>query len=206
MDERDTIIDDLRRLPGVGPRQAERILSFLLNTEKQWTRSLLERIGSLRERVRTCEECGLRFFPHGEHEPICTLCADSARDSGMIAVIEKETDLRAIEGSGVYHGRYFLLGSTPTLAERSQGTHTGVERLIMRLTALKKQGVLKEVTLALSLTPDGEDTAIFIKERMRHAPELADVTLSTLGRGLSTGSELEYADKETIKNAFAGRR
>lgn len=205
MDERESLIDDLRKLPGVGPRQAERILSFLLGANKEWTRALLGRIGDLRDRVRVCAECNLRFFPsRGEH--LCPLCADTSRTHATLVVVEKEADLRAIESSGAYCGRYFLLGRGPSLAERNSGEHTGTEQLLAYLRKEKKEGTLTEITLALSLTPDGEDTALFLREKIAKDPVLKDMLVFSLGRGLSTGSELEYADTETIKNAFLGKR
>lgn len=205
MDERESLIDDLRKLPGVGPRQAERILSFLLDANKEWTRAFLGRIGDLRERVRVCTDCNLRFFP-SQNEHLCPLCADTSRTGTTLVVVEKEADLRAIESSGAYRGRYFLLGRGPSLPERDSGEHAGTERLLARLRALKEAGTLTEITLALSLTPDGEDTALFLREKITKDPTLRDIRIASLGRGLSTGSELEYADTETIKNAFLGKR
>ncbi len=205
MDERESLIDDLRKLPGVGPRQAERILSFLLGANKEWTRALLGRIGDLRERIRVCVECNLRFFP-SQDEHLCSLCADISRTGATLVVVEKEADLRAIESSGVYRGRYFLLGRGPSLAERESGEHAGTERLLVRLRKEKETGTLTELTLALSLTPDGEDTALFLREKIAKDPMLKDIQVSSLGRGLSTGSELEYADTETIRNAFLGKK
>jgi recombination protein RecR len=120
-------------------------------------------------------------------------------------IVEKDMDLDNIERSGVYKGKYFVLGGTVSALEKEPERRIRIRELTTRITKEKENNVLNEIIFALSATPDGDDTAEFVHKELALLLEGSSITFSALGRGLSTGSELEYADKETIKQALERR-
>lgn len=198
MDPLELLSERFVKFPGIGPRQATRFVQFLLKSSPQYRRELANAILGL-SATRRCQEC-MRFHT-GEHER-CAICGDIARDASLIAVVASDTDLDALEKSGAYRGRYFVVGGTISLAtERSRVLRE--EELLTRLEAAQAEG-LREVILAFPANPEGDYTAGVLRSVI--AARLPSLTVSTLGRGLSTGSELEYADPDTLKSAFSGRR
>lgn len=181
--------------PGIGPRQAQRFVQFLLRASPSARRDLAEAIRELGGSVRQCPQC-FRF--HAEGKPTCRLCADDARASSL-AVVASDADLSALERSGSFRGRYFVLGGTLSLAsEKTTG---------LRLPQLRKRiedGAFSEVILAFPANPEGDATAIRVREEI--SASFPALRLTSLGRGLSTGSELEYADAETIRHALDSRK
>lgn len=201
----DKLAELFRAFPGIGPRQAKRFVYFLLSRDKEYLEELNALITNLKEHIVQCKEC-FRFFQRRNGEALCPICADPNRDTGELMVVAKDTDLEAMEKSNTYHGKYFVLGGTITLVERKNGDKLRLKELTARAARAitpAKAGVqsLKEIILALSANPDGEHTADELKTLLTPL----SVKISTLGRGLSTGSELEYADKETLKSALKNR-
>jgi recombination protein RecR len=134
---------------------------------------------------------------HAGESALCNICADKGRDQSLLAVVVSDADLQALERSHTYHGQYFVLGGLIHLAsEKTSGL-----RLRELKAATKREG-LEEIVLAFPANPEGDATASII----RHELEDTDVKITTLGRGLSTGSELEYADPETLKSALDNRK
>jgi len=185
------------RLPGIGPRQAKRFVFYLLSALPSERAKLAELIVTLGKDVRQCPLC-MRYTNGGG--PLCKYCADEARDDTLLLVLEKDQDLAAIERAGNYKGRYFVLGGVLTL------TGKGVirEKDLVRIVEKRLKGGLKEIVLALSATSEGEHTADRVREIL--GPLREQVRLSTLGRGLATGSELEYSDAETLRAALTNRK
>ncbi len=197
MDRIEQLAQAFARLPGIGPRQAKRFVYYLLGTNAAERGKLVELLRDLGKNVHQCPEC-LRFFT-GAARGICNYCGDRSRDDALLMLVEKDQDLGAVERAGTYHGRYFVLGGVLTL------TGKGVIRekeLVGAIERKIKQG-LKEVVLALSATSEGEHTADRVREVL--APFRERVRVSTLGRGLATGSELEYSDAETLRAALKNR-
>jgi recombination protein RecR len=141
----------------------------------------------------------MRF--HAGDKKICGICANAERDPSVLAVVANDTDLLALERSGTFRGRYFVLGGTISLAsEKTSGLR--IKQLLDSLVVRTKKG-LKEIILAFPANPEGDATTVRMREDIiAHSPTL---TVTALGRGLSTGSELEYADPETIKSALDSR-
>ncbi len=198
MDRIDELATAFSRLPGIGPRQGKRFVFHLLAAPAAERAALAELIRSLGADVRQCPEC-LRFH-NGGAAAVCAYCADAGRNAAQLMLVEKDQDLAAVERAGTYQGRYFILGGVLTLS----GKGAIREKELMRAVERRLKSGLKEVILALSATSEGEHTADRVRELL--APYRDALKISTLGRGLATGSELEYSDAETLRAALAGRK
>ncbi len=183
--------------PGIGPRQAKRFVYYLLTRNAGTLEDISRLILEIKKNVRICSGC-FRFFPDGKSH-LCPVCANPNRDQEQLMIVARDVDFESIEKSHVYHGLYFILGGTVPILEKEP------ERKV-RLKELKEKiskGSFKEVILSLNITADGENTADYIRDFIQKNFEGMKITV--LGRGLSTGSELEYVDTETIKNALQNR-
>lgn len=187
------------KFPGIGPRQAQRFVQFLLRSSPSVRREFVESVQSLGGSVHQCKEC-MRFF--SSTGDVCGICANPERDSSFLAVVANDADLAALERSGTYRGLYFVLGGTVSLAsEKANGL-----RIKQLLDSIPKRKGLKEVILAFPANPEGDATAVRLREDIETGQGDASLRITSLGRGLSTGSELEYADPETLKSAFDNRK
>lgn len=199
MDAIEELTRALARFPGIGPRQAKRFVYYLLASPKAERTTLAELILTLDKSVHQCPEC-LRFY-NGTSATICTYCSDPRRDDSQLLVVEKDQDLAAIERAGTYKGRYFVLGGVLTLTGKGAIRE---KELVKVINERLQQSLLKEVVLALSATSEGEHTADHIRTLL--APYRDHLRISLLGRGLATGSELEYSDAETLRAALTNRK
>lgn len=194
-------IEDLarafERFPGIGPRQARRFVYHLLIQSSSERTRIADLIARLSENVRQCPEC--MRYSHGEGL-VCRLCADTSREDSVLLVVEKDQDLLAVERAGTYKGRYFVLGGVLTLS----GKGAIREKELIRAIETRKKKGLTEVILALSATAEGEHTVDRLREVVR--PYRDTLRITTLGRGLSTGVELEYSDAETLSGALQNRK
>ena len=190
------------KFPGIGPRQAQRFVQYLLRSSPSLRRELMESVRELGLSVHQCPEC-MRFSA-GE-KGLCSICANTNRDFALLAVVASDADLLALERSHTYSGRYFVIGGLISLAsEKINGLR--IKELLASLQKRAEAG-LSEVILAFPANPEGDATAIRIREELTNAQgDTLRVKVSTLGRGLSTGSELEYADPDTLKSALDNRK
>lgn len=185
------LVRELRRLPGVGPRSAERMALWLLEDAERPS-ALADSLGAARDGLRHCAECG--FF---SVEEMCVICAEDGRES-LLCVVERATDILPIERSGAYRGCYHALGGRLSPLE-----HVGPEDLrLSELTARLDRGAFTEVILALSTDVEGEATANYLADLL--APR--GVRVSRLAQGMPAGGGLENADELTLARALAGRR
>jgi len=184
------------RFPGIGPRQARRFVFHLLSAAPQERAKLSELVAGIAASVRQCAEC-YRFWSGSG--TVCNYCSDISRDDSLLMIVEKDQDLGAVERAGAYRGRYFVLGGVITLS----GKGSIRERELLRIVPMRKQHGLAEIVLALSATSEAEHTADRVRELL--APYRDNTKITVLGRGLATGSELEYADAETLSGALANR-
>jgi recombination protein RecR len=189
--------------PGIGPRQARRFVYFLLNDRRGVAEELRESLAQLKEKVDRCKFCG-RFFATEQKKKICAICADPARDESTLLVVARDFDLEAIEKSGTYRGRYFVIGGSIPLLSETPTKFIRSRELLAEVERLLKKG-LKEVILAMNASPEGENTAAYLEKILKKLLS-HDLKITTLGRGLSSGMELEYADPLTIRAAIAGRQ
>ena len=185
------LVRELRRLPGVGPRSAERMALWLLEDIER-PAALAEALGAARDGLRHCADCG--FF---SVEESCIICREEGREP-ILCVVERATDILPIERSGAYHGRYHALGGRLSPLE-----HVGPEDLrLPELLARLDRGGYTEVILALSTDVEGEATANYAADLL--APR--GVRVSRLAQGMPAGGGLEHADELTLARALAGRR
>lgn len=198
MDHIDELAKALARFPGIGPRQGKRFVYYLLATPATERTKLAELITSLGKDVKQCSEC-MRFY-NGATTLICNYCSDTRRDDTQLMLVEKDQDLTAVERAGTYKGRYFVLGGVLTLTGKGVIREKELDATVRRRLAVG----LKEVVLALGATSEGEHTTDRVRELL--APHRDHLKISELGRGLATGSELEYSDAETLRAALTNRK
>lgn len=197
MDRVDELARAFERFPGIGPRQARRFVYYLLAAHQTERNRLSELVSSIASSVKQCAEC--RRFWSGAGD-LCQYCADPNRNDHQLMLVERDQDLLAMERSGSYRGRYFVLGGVLTLSGKGAIRE---RELVERVERKSAQG-LEEIVLALSATSEGEHTSDHIRALLQ--PLRGHIKLFELGRGLATGSELEYADKETLSAAFTNRK
>jgi recombination protein RecR len=201
-------VDPLERLaklfekfPGIGPRQAGRFVQYLLRSAPSVRRELIESVRDLGSAVHQCPSC-MRYS--ADKKGLCSICSDNRRDPALLAIIANDTDLLALERTHMYRGRYFVLGGlAPLVAERTDRLRT--KELLSSIPLRSREG-LTEIILAFPANPEGDTTAIRVREALLPLAEVHSLKISTLGRGLSTGSELEYADPDTLKSALDNRK
>ncbi len=204
MNSIDKLTELFIKFPGIGPRQAKRFVYFLLTRQNGFLLELAEAIRNLKSDSKVCQSC-LRFYSSSFDSKLCGICADQNRDTDILMIVAKDADLINIERVGNYNGMYFVLGGFVTILEKNPEEKIRIEKLLNLIQEKIKNKDLKEVILALSLNPDGENTIDYVFERLKSVLEKADVKITTLGRGLSTGTELEYLDDNTFQNAFKNR-
>ncbi len=203
MNPLEKLIRSFERFPGIGGRQAKRFAFHILTLSQSDVQELSELIRTIRTNVATCPSC-FRFHSMYLQNPLCTICQSENRDHSKLTIVERDSDIDAIERGGVYDGLYFVLGGTVPLLD-SQDVKKLRGGALKHLILTRIPEGLKEVILAFSINPDGENTGRYIEALLRESTENNSIKISHLGRGLSTGSELEYADPETIKSAFKNR-
>jgi recombination protein RecR len=187
------LVAALGRLPGIGPRSAERIGLHVVQTDPAHIEQLARALIEARQRIRPCETCGALT----EHSP-CALCASPQRDPGLLCVVERPTDVLNLEKAGAYRGRYHVLGG-----RLSPVNGIGPEDLrIGELERRLRSEPVREIVLALGTDVEGDATAHYLAQRL--AP--AGINITRLAAGLPAGSGLDFADELTLSRALEGRR
>lgn len=204
MSDLDKLIAEFEKFPGVGARQARRFAFHILTLNEIDSSELARLISELKATVTECQSCR-RFFSSTNAQTICSICSASNRDHSRLMVVERDTDIQAVERAGVYDGLYFVLGGSVPLLNNTDNNKLRGGSLKATAEVRLKENNLKEVILGFAINPDGENTARFVESILAPLFVGTECTISHLGRGLSTGSELEYADAETIKSALRNR-
>jgi recombination protein RecR len=187
------LMAELGKLPGIGPRSAERMAFYLLKCSEQEAMALADAIRDVKQRIRPCKVC----FNLAEGE-LCAICADPRRDKSILCVVEQPKDLLALESTGAYRGVYHVLLGHIAPLEGVEAEDLTIEPLLHRVAA----GGVKEVILATNPTIAGDGTALYITSLL--AP--AGVTITRLARGLPAGGQIEYAGKSILTDAINERR
>ncbi len=187
------LIECLIKLPGVGRRSAERIVAHVLGASEEEIKVLAEALSRVKESVRSCRICN-----NLSEEETCKICQDLSRQKDIVCVVEKPSDVTAIEKAGNFRGSYHvLLGSISPLEGRGP-SDLKIEGLILRI----KQGGLKEIIIATDADTEGETTAMYLTQLLKPL----GVHLSRIGLGIPVGSNLEYADATTLSKSLESRR
>jgi recombination protein RecR len=188
-----SLTDALSKLPGVGPRSAERIALHLVQTDSAVVKQLADAILVAREKIQFCTTCGALT----EKSP-CLICEDSRRDSSLVCVVERAVDILSVEKSGAFRGKFHVLGGKISPLD-------GVEPEDLRIADLEKrlkQEPIKEIIIALGTDVEGDATSNYLAKRFARS----GLKISRIGFGLPAGSGLEFADELTLSRALEGRR
>ena len=188
----DTLISTISKLPGLGPRSAQRITLKLLRDQPKLLEPLHAALAAVRNEVVTCESCN-----NLDVTSPCAICANVRRDDATLCIVEDVSDLWAIERGGMYRGRYHILGGTLSAIDGRGPDALGIPKLLKRASS----DTVKEVILATNNTLEGQTTAHYLAESL----EPCNVTLTRLAQGIPVGGELDYLDEGTLGAALMSR-
>ncbi len=224
MDTLEKLIEEFKKFPGIGPRQARRFAYHILHLDHADAEHLSALVGKLKSGILTCPRCFRFFSPKfkvenasadatpGGNRLLCGICLDQNRDQRTLMILTQDTDINAVEQRRIYNGLYFVMGKNAELSSLDPLTLPRLRDLEDRLRADANAGDngVREIILAMNANTEGEHTGEIIERKLREisAPLPADkkFKVTALGRGLSTGTELEYSDTETLKSAIENRR
>ena len=188
------LMNELARLPGIGMRSAERIAFHLLKQSQAEAMKLADAIHDVKTRIRHCSVC----FNLTEADP-CSICADPSRDQGLVCIVEQPKDLLALESTGLYNGVYHVLLGRVSPLEGIEPADLTIDALMKRLGS----GTVREVIMGTNPTLEGDGTALHVQSLIGQFPNVA---VTRLARGLPSGSSIEYANKNILADAIAGRQ
>lgn len=203
----DRLTERFKDFPGIGSRQSKRFVYFLLSKNRIYLEELAGLIVNIKKEMKICDSC-FRFYSQSietSQKNLCKICSDDKRDLTTLLLVEKDVDLENVEKSHAYKGRYFVMGGVVPILDKHPEEKIRLKELISKVQSEALKNDLKEIILAFSINAEGENTSTIVEEHLKSLKDAFNLTISHLGRGLSTGSELEYADKETLKSAFKNR-
>ncbi|ACL38690.1 recombination protein RecR [Pseudarthrobacter chlorophenolicus A6] len=187
------LIDELGRLPGVGPKSAQRLAFHILEADPQDMKRLVEAITTVKDRVKFCTVCG-----NVTEQELCNICRDPRRDPALICVVEESKDVLAVERTRSFRGRYHVLGGAINPIAGIGPEQLRIRELLTRLN----DGAIQEVIIATDPNLEGEATATYLARMLK----TIGIAVTRLASGLPVGGDLEYADEVTLGRAFEGRR
>jgi len=187
------LLEALEKLPGIGPRSAERMAFYLLRTNREEARELAQAITDVKDHLRFCEVC----FNLSESDR-CAICQDASRDPSVLCIVEEPKDVLALEKTGAYHGLYHVLLGAIAPLDGIGPELLKIDELMRRLS----EGTIQEVIVATDADKDGETTAAYLSKLIRPL----GLRLTRIAEGIPVGSHLEYADQATLTRALEGRR
>jgi recombination protein RecR len=187
------LIDELGRLPGIGPKSAQRIAFHIIQSERVDTTRLVEVLRTVKERVKFCTECG-----NLSEEELCRICRDPRRENATICVVEESKDVIAIEKTREFRGKYHVLGGAISPIDGIGPENLRIRELLTRLASTE----IQEIIIATDPNLEGEATATYLTRLIKPM----GIKISRLASGLPVGGDLEYADEVTLGRAFEGRR
>ena len=190
------------QFPGIGPRQAKRFVYFLLTRNNGSLEEFSKNIADLKKDITVCKDCQRFFEKKHEKIELCQICSDQTRDSSLLMLVQRDIDLDSVERNGGFKGIYFVLGGSIPILEKDPEKRIRIKELKNFINNKKN---LKEIILATNWNPEGENTADFVEKMLNTECSTKKIKISHLGKGLSMGSELEYTDPDTLKNALKNR-
>src|SRR3989344_464842 len=204
MDIIDKLAEIFKEFPGIGERQAKRFVYFLMHKNSAYAENLCTLISELKKETKQCGECFRFFIIKSSKDKVCEICTDKNVDPAVLMILEKDSDLESVRKSRVYNGKYFILGGLVPIVEKNTKNRIRIEELKEKIKKEEKE--LKEIILAFSLSHQGDHTDQYMREQIKTITDKQNIKISSLGRGLSTGTELEYSDNDTLKNALKNRQ
>lgn len=186
------LVVEFGKLPGIGPRTAERLAFYVLKSGTDNAQSLAAALNQLHESIQICQQC----YNLSESE-LCTICKNPARDPKVLAIVEEALDVIALEKTNMFHGLYHVLGGVISPIDGVGPDQLSIKSLIKRV----KDTDVNELIIATNPTTEGEATALYIQKQLPPT-----ITITRLARGLPIGSDLEYADQITLGRALEGRQ
>ena len=201
----DQLVEALRCLPGVGPKSAQRMVFHLLERDRAGAKNLATKLSTAMDSIQHCHQCR-NYTETG----VCSICASNSRDSTLLCIVENPGDVLAIEQTGHYRGKYFVLMGTLSPIDGIGPNEIGIDKLVQRCSQATldgenipgESGYIKEVILAVSSSVEGEATAHYISEMIK----LKGVSVSRIAQGIPIGGELEFVDGGTLTHALNGRK
>src|SRR3989338_7116282 len=195
-----------RKFPGIGSRQTKRFVYFLLQQDETYVQELISTIIKVRKHTHLCKE-SFQYFISDNNEILSPIVRDENRNKKILMVVLKDIDIEMIEKSHVYMGQYFVLGNfVPIIETRIYDDNVRLPQLLNLIEQRATNDNLQEIILAFPLNTEGEHTRRYIQTRIEPIVNKYKIKISTLGRGLSTGTELEYIDNDTFTSAFETRK
>ncbi len=205
MNSIDKLIKIFSEFPGIGPKQARRFVYFLISRNQSYIDELVQEVTSLRSGVATCFDCKRYFLAKHDDQNLCSVCSDKTRDTSILMIVSRDIDLENVEKSGTFKGKYFVLGGLVPILDKEPEKRIRLKELLALVSRMSDKG-LKEIILGLDANSEAEYTGNILKSSLSNLVEKYNIKISELGRGLSTGTELEYSDPETIKSALNNRK
>ncbi len=187
------LIQELNKLPGIGPKSAQRLAYYLMRAPQEQATQLAEAILSIKQKIKLCSSC----FNVTDSD-LCLICRNDQRNRSQVCVVEQPQDILAIEHTGVYKGLYHVLHGAISPTEGIGANDVRIKELTSRL----QDGVVKEIILATNTNLEGEQTAMYLNQLLTPL----GISITRLARGLPFGTELEYADDATLTRALEGRQ
>ncbi len=188
----DQLIAELKRIPGIGAKTAQRIAFHILGLPQEDARRLADAIHEVKKKIFYCSVCN-----NITHQDPCPMCADGERSSESLCIVEQPYNISSIEKTGIYHGQYHVLLGTLAPLRGVGPEELNLDKLIQRV----EKGAFREIIIATNPTSEGEATALYVAKMLRNFP----VRLTRLAMGLPVGSDIDFADQVTIKRALEGR-
>lgn len=202
----DELANSFMKFPGIGKRQAKRFAYFIIQSQPHYITKLVNQIENIHKHVRLDPQSFQYFYSADPSDTTAPIMRDPNRNSKLLMIVEKDVDIESIEKSRAYHGHYFVLGGLAPLVDTDLERTIRVTELIKRVEIKASTQDLDEVIFALAAHPEGDRTTRLVRQKIEPLRERFGFTISQLGRGFSTGTEVEYSDPETLASALENRK
>ncbi len=199
----DDLANSFMKFPGIGRRQAKRFAYFVIQSNPSFSNKLANQILSAQKNIKLDPISFQYFYSDNPNDQYSPITRDPERDASVIMIVEKDVDIEAIEQSRAYHGHYFVLGGLAPLIDTDLENSIRIRELV-KLIDTKSD--LKEIIFALSANPEGDRTTDLIQQKISSLKDRLGFKTSQLGRGFSTGTEVEYSDADTLASALENRK
>lgn len=206
MDPISDLANSFMKFPGIGRRQARRFAYFIIQSNTGFAHTLANQISNVQRHVRKDPESFQYFYSNDPQQIYSPITTDPMRDIKLLMIVEKDVDIESIEKSHAYHGRYFVLGGLAPLIDTELESSLRVRELLKLIETKGEKSELSEIIFALAANPEGDRTTDLVKQKIAPLQERFKFKVSQLGRGFSTGTEVEYSDAETLTNALENRK